>query len=185
MTRRPLEDFAGPRLVRHARHTDPRGYFDVQWTTDELAELGLRGAFRQQNLAASNSGTLRGLHYQLPTAQGKLVSIVCGAVFDVLLDMRQNSATRGDWAGIHLCAADPMLLWVPPGFAHGYQALQDGTLTLYLVDAPYRPKEEVAIHWRDSTLAIDWPIETAEVSPKDSAGLPLDAAPTFPWPELP
>lgn len=147
---------------------DERGYFARVWCADELAEAGLVGSIAQINMSGSTrAGTIRGLHWQAaPHAEAKLIRCVTGAVFDVCVDVRAGSPTYGRWFGAEISAADRRAVYVPPGCAHGYQTLVDGTEVIYTSSAPYTPSAERGMRWDDPTVAIRWPI-TAGVSVSD------------------
>jgi dTDP-4-dehydrorhamnose 3,5-epimerase len=138
---------------------DARGFFLETWNEEAFREAGLEARFVQDNWSRSRKGILRGLHYQAPTAQGKLVRVVRGAVFDVAVDLRRSSPTFGRWVGRELSAANFRALWIPAGFAHGFLALEDDTDFVYKCSAPYRPQEERTLAWDDATVAIDWPLD--------------------------
>ena len=140
---------------------DARGYFYESFNQRDFdAATGLTGVqFVQDNHSRSALGVLRGLHYQLsPRAQGKLVRVSHGAVYDVVVDIRPGSPTFGRWAGVELSASNHRQLWVPPGFAHGFLALSDGAEFLYKTTDTYSPAHERCIRWDDPTIGIDWPI---------------------------
>lgn len=138
---------------------DARGFFYESFNQQRFKALvGQDVTFVQDNHSRSAKGVLRGLHYQLPPkAQGKLVRVVTGAVFDVAVDIRRGSATFGQWVGAHLSAENKQQLWIPPGFAHGFLTLEDGTEFLYKTTDDYAPTRERSIRWDDPALAIDWP----------------------------
>jgi len=137
---------------------DERGFFMETWNRRTFAEAGLDLAFVQDNHSRSGRGVLRGLHYQVgPAAQGKLVRVTAGAVFDVAVDLRRSSPTFGRWAGFELSGANKRMLWVPPGFAHGFLTLEDGTDVLYKCTDFYAPEAERAVAWDDPVIGIDWP----------------------------
>ena len=165
--------------VRPTRHVDDRGWFMEIWRIDHAAALGLDAAFVQDNGAWSErAGTVRGLHYQeAPAAQGKLVRVVRGAIWDVAVDLRAGSLTCGRWVAVCLDARAGESLWIPPGFAHGYCTLVDDTEVAYKVTAFHAPALERGIAWDDPDLAIPWPVarEDAIVSVRDRA-LPRWAA---------
>lgn len=157
---------------------DDRGWFiesfNAQRFEDGLLQLGLPapGRFVQDNHSCSKAGVLRGLHLQrAPHAQGKLVRVVQGAVFDVAVDVRPGSPTLGRWVGVELTAANRRQLWIPPGFAHGFLALTDDTHFLYKTTDYYAKDQEMAIHWQDPEIGIAWPLAGREplVAPKDVA----------------
>ncbi len=160
---------------------DERGFFMESWNAATYREAGLDIAFVQDNHSRSAKGVLRGLHYQTPNPQGKLVRVVAGAAFDVAVDLRRSSPTFGQWAGVTLTAVDKTMFWVPPGFAHGFLSLADGTDFLYKCTAPYAPGDEHAIRWDDPAIGIDWPLGdiVPQLSAKDEAGVPLGDAETF------
>lgn len=155
---------------------DDRGFFLESFNQKLFEEAtGLKREFVQDNHSKSSRGVLRGLHYQLPPmAQGKLVRVVQGEVFDVAVDIRKSSLTFGQWVGVHLSAENKRQLWIPEGFAHGFLTLSETAEFLYKTTNYYSPKDEGAIIWNDSDLAITWP-EAGEilVSGKDQI------APTF------
>ncbi len=148
----------GAFLIEPVVHTDARGVFLETYNHALFADAGIRESFVQDNHSCSARGTLRGLHYQLaPMAQGKLVRVVRGAAFDVGVDLRRGSPTYGRWVGETLSAANYKMLYLPPGFAHGFLALEDGTEVLYKVTQPYAPAHERGLAWDDPALAIAWP----------------------------
>ena len=156
---------------------DDRGYFARAFCMRECAERGLLVAFVQANIAGTNRrGTIRGLHYQVaPAEEAKLVRCTRGAVWDVMVDMRPTSPTRLQWFGIELTAENQRQVYVPRGFAHGYQCLVDDSELFYFVTAFYSPDEERGIRWNDPALSISWPIsDNPELSPKDRAWPDLD-----------
>ena len=140
---------------------DDRGMFFEARKADEFSSLtGVGDEFVQENQSHSRRGVLRGLHYQLPPfAQGKLVRVTRGAVFDVVVDVRRSSAHFGSWAGIQLSDSNLRQLWVPPGFAHGFVALGDGADVAYKLTGPYAPASERVVRWNDPAIGIDWPID--------------------------
>ncbi len=134
----------------------------------------------QDNHSRSQRGVLRGLHYQEPNAQGKLVRCTRGAIFDVAVDIRKGSPTFGKWYGVELNETAQQMLWVPAGFAHGFCALADGTDVLYKVTAFYDPKADRSIVWNDPDIGIAWPIRDPRLSPKDAAAPRLRDAAALP-----
>lgn len=159
---------------------DQRGFFLETFHADRYAEAGIRATFVQDNWSRSARGTLRGLHFQEPHAQGKLVSVARGAVYDVALDVRRGSPTFGRWVGYELSEENKRQMWIPPGFAHGFVVTSDSCDFLYKCTALYRPEAECAIAWNDPALAITWPIADPILSPKDAAAPRLADAPTLP-----
>jgi len=159
---------------------DERGFFFESFNLDAFAAAtGLRPDFVQDNHSLSAGGVLRGLHYQLaPKAQGKLVRVVRGEVFDVAVDIRRDSPSFGQWVGAHLSAENKRQLWVPPGFAHGFLTLSEQAEFLYKTTDYYAPSHERCILWSDPAIAIDWPLagRTPVLSGKDAAGCLLAQA---------
>lgn len=176
-------EVGGAFLVRPEPRGDARGWFARIFCAEEFAANGLEPGVAQVNLAiTADAGTVRGLHYQLPPdAEAKLVRCVEGMIFDVVVDNRPWSATFGRWAGVELGADDAVALYVPPGCAHGYQALTDGARALYHASAPYTPELERGIDHADPELAIAWPLQPRNVSEKDRA-LPTLRAADLPTP---
>jgi dTDP-4-dehydrorhamnose 3,5-epimerase len=160
---------------------DDRGFFIETWNAKTFAELGLNVSFVQDNHSRSSRGVLRGLHYQLQQPQGKLVRVTVGRVFDVAVDMRKSSSTFGKSVGFELSAANKNMLWVPPGFAHGFLCLEDGTDFMYKCTDFYAPQDEISLLWDDPMLEIKWPLEgiTPIVSAKDKIGVLLSKAETY------
>jgi dTDP-4-dehydrorhamnose 3,5-epimerase len=165
-------DIPGPIIIEPKVFGDERGFFLESWNHAAFAEAGLDLAFVQDNHSRSSRGVLRGLHYQDPSPQGKLVRVANGRVFDVAVDIRRSSVTFGRWIGVELSAVNQRMLWVPPGFAHGFLTLEDQTDFLYKCTDFYQPASEHCLRWDDPALAIDWPLEdmTPELSAKDKAG---------------
>jgi len=162
---------------------DNRGFFMETWRSDQFGDARIGEQFVQENHSRSGKGVLRGLHYQINQAQGKLVRVVQGEVFDVAVDMRRSSVTFGQWVGTHLSAENKKILWVPPGFAHGFLTLSDPTDFVYKCTDYYAPNEERVLMWNDPVLAIEWPIaesETPVQSERDACGLPLSQAECYP-----
>jgi dTDP-4-dehydrorhamnose 3,5-epimerase len=154
---------------------DARGFFMEIWQRERYAAHGLPQDFVQDNLAASGRGVLRGLHLQHPHAQGKLVQVIQGEVFDVAVDVRIGSPWFGRWVSAHLSGANRHQFWVPQGFAHGYCVLSDMAVFSYKCSAAYRPEYELSILWNDPRIAIAWPLGgTPLLSTKDQAALSLD-----------
>lgn len=168
-------DIPGPIIVEPRIFGDARGFFLESWNQAVFAEAGLDLTFVQDNHSRSSRGVLRGLHYQHPRPQGKLVRVVNGRVFDVVVDIRRSSATFGRWIGLELSAANQRMLWVPPGFAHGFLTLEDETDFLYKCTDFYHPSSEHCLRWDDPALAIDWPLGgmIPELSTKDRVGKSL------------
>jgi dTDP-4-dehydrorhamnose 3,5-epimerase len=151
--------------------TDARGYFFESYSQRVLADLGIRHHFVQDNHSFSRKNVLRGLHYQTSQAQGKLVRVVTGEIFDVAVDLRRDHPTFGKWVGIVLSADSKEMFWVPPGFAHGFLVLSQGAEVLYKATEYYAPEFERTIRWDDPDLGIQWPPSgTPELSLKDQQG---------------
>ena len=160
---------------------DDRGFFLESWNEARFSEAGLNLPFVQDNHSRSAKGVLRGLHYQNPNPQGKLVRVTSGRVFDVAVDLRQSSPNFKKWVGVELSADNKRMLWVPPGFGHGFLTLEDGTEFLYKCTALYDPSCDHSIRWDDPDLAITWPCgaEAPKVSAKDLAAPMLCDADIF------
>lgn len=154
---------------------DARGFFMETWNRSRYAEAGLPGEFVQDNVSYSRHGVLRGLHYQSPRAQGKLVHVLEGEVFDVAVDVRVGSPTFGRWAGATLSAQNRRQLWIPPGFAHGFCVTGETALFCYKCTELYDPEHEGSILWNDPAIGIAWPLEHPTLSAKDAAAPPLAA----------
>jgi dTDP-4-dehydrorhamnose 3,5-epimerase len=173
-------DFASPRLLDLAKHEDDRGWFMElhNRSSHPLAEAD----FPQDNVSLSHRWTLRGLHYQLPPdAQGKLIWIARGSVFDAVVDVRKSSEAFGHWWGYTLDDSTPSQLWIPPGFAHGFLALDEPTVVVYKVTAPHAPSSERSIRWDDPAIGIEWPLDGREpiVSDRDRSAPTLEQAEVF------
>ena len=155
---------------------DDRGFFLESWNDATFKKLGLDWTFVQDNHSRSAKGVLRGLHYQNPNPQGKLVRVVAGSVFDVAVDIRKGSPTFGQWTGVHLSAANKRMFWVGPGLAHGFLSLEDNTDFLYKCTSIYSPKDEQALMWNDPQVGIEWPLDGIEptLSAKDQVAQTLD-----------
>lgn len=169
--------------IRPRVFADSRGFFLESWNAASFAAAGVDARFVQDNHSRSIAGVLRGLHYQLRQPQGKLVRVVRGEVFDVAVDLRRASPSFGRWVGIRLSAERHNMLWIPPGFAHGFYVTAPEADLLYKCTTPYSPDDERTLRWDDPDLAIDWPLlEGAApiVSDKDAAGAALRQAETYP-----
>lgn len=162
---------------------DARGFFMESWNRRAFAAAGLDLDFVQDNHSRSQQGVLRGLHYQIRQPQGKLVRVVAGAVFDVAVDLRRSSPYFGQWVGATLSAENQQMLWVPPGFAHGFYVLSESADFLYKTTEYYAPEAERCVIWNDPDIAIDWPLldnKPPLLASKDAAGLSLPKSETFP-----
>ncbi|AOH84399.1 dTDP-4-dehydrorhamnose 3,5-epimerase [Sphingomonas panacis] len=171
----------GPIIIEPAVFGDDRGFFMESWNAAKFRDGGLDLTFVQDNHSRSARGVLRGLHFQNPNPQGKLVRVTAGAVWDVAVDIRRSSPHFGKWVGIELSAANKRMFWVPPGFAHGFLTLEEGTDFLYKCTELYDPASEHALLWNDPALGIDWPIDGIEpkLSGKDAIGKPLTEIEAF------
>ena len=168
-------------LVRPRVFEDDRGRFLETYQQADFAAAGLGAVFVQDNASVSRRGVLRGIHYQLPPhAQAKLVGVAYGAIWVVGVDLRQDAPSFGRWQGVTLDAEDPALLYLPPGFGHGFVVTSDTARVHYKVSAPYAPAYERGVRWNDPDLAIDWPVPDIALSPRDAALPPLAEAEVFP-----
>ena len=163
-------------LIAPRAFQDARGYFMETYKRSEFVDNGIDDQFVQDNFSHSVRGVLRGLHYQEPNAQGKLVQVIAGAVFDVAVDIRRGSDTFGRWVGEILSAENHRQLWVPPGFAHGFCVLSEEVDFTYKVSAEYAPALDRGVRWDDPSIGINWPIEAPLLSEKDEALPLLEAA---------
>jgi dTDP-4-dehydrorhamnose 3,5-epimerase len=152
---------------------DSRGFFKETYHAGRYAQAGIPGEFVQDNVSLSAQGVLRGLHFQEPDAQGKLVHVLRGAVWDVAVDVRVGSPTFGHWVGETLSSENHRQLWVPPGFAHGFVVLSEDALFAYKCTAPYRPEHERVVRWDDPALGVAWPVDRPTVSVRDGAATHL------------
>ena len=168
-------------LVEPRVHEDRRGFFMETWHAQKFAEAGIDASFVQCSHSKSTGGTLRGLHYQVRHAQGKLVRVVVGEVFDVAVDLRRSSPHFGQWVGERLSAENRRMLWVPPGFAHGFYVISGVAEFVYHCTDFYSPEHERTLRWDAPDLAVTWPCPAGSspiISERDAEGLPLiDAEP--------
>jgi dTDP-4-dehydrorhamnose 3,5-epimerase len=167
---------AGLKLIKPRVFTDSRGYFLETYQQKHFANIDLGGRFVQDNLSYSAKGVLRGLHYQYPTWQGKLVLAVQGEIFDVAVDIRRDSPSFGKWYGVILNDRSHEQLYIPPGFAHGFCVLSETARVLYKCTDFYAPGEEYSLLWNDPAIGIDWPVKHPIVSDKDAQGKTLGEA---------
>ncbi|MGV3512603.1 MAG: dTDP-4-dehydrorhamnose 3,5-epimerase [Novosphingobium sp.] len=172
----------GPLILEPRVFGDDRGFFLESWNAASFAQAGLDLTFVQDNHSRSQKGVLRGMHFQNPGPQGKLVRVVRGAVFDAVVDLRRSSPTFGKWTGVVLSAENKRMFWVPEGFAHGFLTLEDDTDFLYKCTAPYAPQHEASLAWDDPEVGIEWPLEGIEpkLSAKDADGVKLADVKAFP-----
>jgi len=163
---------------------DARGFFYESFNRDKLAPLGLPARFVQGNVSRSARGVLRGLHYQWPKPQGKLVSVLEGEVWDVAVDIRRGSPTFGQWTAVVLSAENKRHFWIPEGFAHGFVALSETALFNYVCTETYDRDADAGVRWDDARLAIDWPVSSPVLSDKDAklpflADIPPERLPAY------
>ncbi|GAB3728353.1 dTDP-4-dehydrorhamnose 3,5-epimerase [Luteimonas pelagia] len=177
-------DLPGCLLVEPQVFGDARGWLFESWNRARFAEAGIDVDFVQANVSRSTRGVLRGLHYQWPNPQGKLVGVLEGEVWDVAVDIRRGSRTFGKWTAALLSAGNRRQFWIPEGFAHGFVTLSEHALFTYLCTAPYDRDADAGIRWDDASLAIDWPVAEPSLSPKDAkapflSGVPEARLPVF------
>ncbi len=164
---------------------DERGYFLESYRSNRYAELGIPERLVQDNQSFSRRGVLRGLHIQHPFAQGKLVQVYTGEVFDVAVDLRRGSPSFGHWAGVMLSGENKRQFWVPPGFGHGFLVISETALFAYKCSDYYHPETELSVRWDDPAIGIEWPLDGApELSNKDKeaatlAEIPADRLPAI------
>ena len=173
---------AGPLILEPKVFGDARGFFMESYNARVFREAtGLDVDFVQDNHSRSAKGVLRGLHYQIQQAQGKLVRVVRGSVFDVAVDLRRSSPTFGQWVGVTLSEENNRQFWIPPGFAHGFLVTSDSADFLYKTTDYYAPEHERSLAWNDPDVGVAWPLDAAPLlSAKDLAGKPLGECETFP-----
>ncbi len=159
----------GVLLIEPEVFEDSRGYFVTLWSQSSYARHELPNSYVQDNISKSLRGVIRGLHLQHPSGQGKLVSVGCGAVYDVAVDVRPDSPSFGQWVGEELSEGNHRQLYLPPGFAHGFCALSEMALVVYKCTAPYAPQHEIGIAYDDPDLGIEWPVDSPIVSQRDRA----------------
>lgn len=169
------------KIVEPDVHKDDRGFFLESWNAAVFAKAGIAERFVQDNHSHSARYVLRGLHYQIERPQGKLVRVTAGRAFDVAVDIRRSSPRFGQWTGVELSAENKRMLWVPPGFAHAFLALEDGTDFLYKCTEFRAAEHERTIHWADPAIGIDWPLHGAAplLSDNDRAAPLLAAADVY------
>lgn len=158
---------SGAFLIEPDVYGDKRGFFMEMWHRDRYADCGIDTPFVQDNLSRSTHGVLRGLHFQNPHPQGKLISVLDGEVYDVIVDIRADSETFGQWHGVTLSADNKRQVYVPEGFAHGFLVTGDTALFHYKCTDVYAPDAEGSIRWNDPAIGIDWPMDTPTLSDKD------------------
>jgi dTDP-4-dehydrorhamnose 3,5-epimerase len=170
----------GVLIVEPRSFGDARGYFLESYNQNTMAEVGISQSFVQDNHSYSARNVLRGLHYQLPRPQGKLVRVIGGEILDVAVDLRRSSPTFGRWEAVRLSEENKRMLWIPPGFAHGFRVISESVHMLYKATDFYFPNFEHTILWNDRELQIDWQLHgDAIVSTKDQAGVSFAAAEVY------
>jgi dTDP-4-dehydrorhamnose 3,5-epimerase len=170
-------ELAGLLLIEPTVFGDSRGFFLESWSQERYRAAGLPLDFVQDNFSLSGRGTLRGLHFQNPRPQGKLVSVWQGEVWDVAVDLRRQSPTFRRWYGVALSAENKRQLYVPPGFAHGFVVVSESALFHYKCTAPYSPPDEQGFRWDDPAIGIQWPVSNPILSKRDAASPLLSALP--------
>ena len=168
------------KLLRPQVHGDHRGFFMETWRRQDFIDAGIDADFVQDNHSKSSRGILRGLHYQVHDPQGKLVRAVAGSIFDVAVDLRRSSPRFGQWYGVELSAENKQLLWVPPGFAHGFYVLSDTAEVCYKCTTYYQPAHDRSLAWNDPDIGVAWPLHgEVGLSDKDRQAPRLRDADTF------
>lgn len=167
-------NLSGCLVIEPQVHKDDRGFFFEAWNAGRFAERGLPSAFVQSNVSCSAKGVLRGLHYQWPRPQGKLVSVLEGEVYDVAVDIRRGSPTFGRWEAVILSGENKRQLWIPEGFAHGFAVLSEFAVFNYLCTDVYVREADAGVRWNDARIGIDWPIGDPVLSAKDTSAPFLD-----------
>jgi dTDP-4-dehydrorhamnose 3,5-epimerase len=171
------------RLIEPRIFADSRGYFFESYNEQVLAQFGIAGPFVQDNQSFSQQNVVRGLHYQIQQPQGKLIRCISGEIFDVAVDIRRYSPTFGEWTGETLSSGNRRMLWIPPGFAHGFMVLSETAEVLYKATSFYAPQHERTILWNDPALQIEWPAtHLAILSAKDLSGIKLEQAEVYEQP---
>ena len=173
-------ELPGVLVIEPRLFTDERGFFLENYQAERYGANGIGTQFVQDNLSRSIRGTLRGLHFQEPNGQGKLVQVTRGEVFDVAVDIRRGSPTFGKWVGVTLDGDSQKQMWIPPGFAHGFCVMSETADFLYKCTTPYAPACERSLRWNDPQLGIRWPVAEPLLSKKDAEAPPLAEAPVLP-----
>lgn len=158
------------RVIEPRIYRDDRGAFFEAWHEQRYAAFGINESFVQDNISRSGSGVLRGLHFQHPNGQGKLVQVLEGEVFDVAVDVRAGSPTFGQWVGVTLSSENGLQCWIPQGFAHGFCVTSERAVFAYKCTAYYDPGSEHTLRWNDPDVGIDWPVAKPDLSAKDRDG---------------
>ncbi|WP_127168838.1 dTDP-4-dehydrorhamnose 3,5-epimerase [Xanthomonas sp. BRIP62415] len=164
-------------VIEPAIHTDDRGFFFEAWNAERFKQNGLNMQFVQSNVSCSSKGVIRGLHYQWPRPQGKLISVLEGEVYDVAVDIRVGSPTFGKWEAVILSGENRRQFWVPEGFAHGFAVLSETAFFNYLCTDVYVKEADAGVRWNDAAIGIDWPISDPLLSAKDAKAPFLDEVP--------
>lgn len=177
-------DLPGCRVIEPRVFTDARGFFYESWNKPRFAEIGLDLDFVQTNVSASTRGVLRGLHYQWPGPQGKLVSVLEGEVYDVAVDIRRGSPHFGRWTAVLLSADNKRHFWIPEGFAHGFAVVSERAIFTYQCTAVYNVAADAGVRWNDAAIGIDWPLAEPILSDKDAnapllADIPAERLPVY------
>ena len=159
----------GVLIIEPAVFGDERGFFMESWKSSAYEAAGLPALMSQSNFSKSSFGVLRGLHYQYPEPQGKLVSVLEGTVYDVAVDIRTGSPGFGQWTGVELSAENQLQLFVPEGFAHGFCTMSETALVHYMCTAEYAAENDASLAWNDPDIGVEWPIEPQSVSAKDAS----------------
>jgi dTDP-4-dehydrorhamnose 3,5-epimerase len=163
-------ELSGLLILKPDVFADDRGWFMEVWNRARCSDTRLPAEFVQDNQSFSRRGVLRGLHFQNPRPQGKLVHVLQGTVFDVVVDLRRDSATFGRWFGLELSGENRLQLYVPEGFAHGFQAITDPAVVSYKCTRSYEPQAEHTLRWDDPDVGVQWPLASPALSPKDARG---------------
>ena len=174
------EPLPGVLLLETPVHRDTRGYFIEIFQNSKLAAVGVTAPFVQDNVTRSRRRTIRGLHFQNPSPQGKLISVIQGRIFDVMVDVRRDSPRFKAWAGVELNDGAGQLLWIPPGFAHGFQVLSEDALVFYKATDYWNVAAERAIRWDDPAIGIHWPLADPILSEKDAVAPRLEDVQSLP-----
>jgi len=156
-------------VIEPVVHGDDRGFFMESWNSSRYQALGIPGTFVQSNVSRSGPDVIRGLHFQYPRPQGKLVSVLEGRIFDVAVDIRPDSASFRQWAGVELSAENHRQMYIPEGFAHGFCVLSESVLLSYLCTEVYQAQFDAVIAWNDPDIGVRWPIDSGQLSAKDAA----------------
>lgn len=170
-------DLPGVLIIEPKVFGDERGFFMESWNGRRYEEAGIPNRFVQDNLSYSAQGVLRGLHFQNPQPQGKLVSVLEGEVFDVAVDIRLGSPTFGEWTGVTLSAENKRQFWVPPDFGHGFVVTSEAALFSYKCTDYYSPEADGSVLWNDPEIGIEWPVDAPTLSEKDRSARPLKEMP--------